>query len=339
MERDGCNDGREAKIQKELVADPHRIHHNSAHAVEKLLSSSWFTNDDVLGTVSQRLPKVEFAVRLAIANHPSDMSGMSDRSSLEKALSNWTYRKEGKMQIVATAEMRRQHTALLRNNRIPKPDLSPVERRARMELNGNPLAYKPEPKLSNPNDPTPEWQRKANGQLAKDIVGKGELIPVKRYRIRHVVEQHGDKFEMSQRSALERFFQDATYAQRIKIVDLNRSGGPSGGDRLGGLGMAPQHVRDGHARNEWVRAQLAPELLITASALVSREMTKPDGSAFSLEDFGAQMFPSVQDKNRRWGAGAGAIWALASQLVLLYAKCPIRVRRIDESERLLESRA
>src|SRR6185312_13271809 len=100
------------------------------------------------------------------------------------------------------------------------------------------------------NDPTERWQSKMNGHVAKDAVGKGEVVPVKRYRIRNVIEAHGDKLEMSHRSSLERFMQDATYVQRCRIANLHSSGG-GGGERLGGLGNVPQRVRDGLARDQW----------------------------------------------------------------------------------------
>lgn len=210
--------------------------------------------------------------------------------------------------------------------------------RARLAVAGAPLLYRErQPQPANPGDPTPQWQSKANGHMAKTTVGRGEIVPVRQYRIKNPVEQHGDKLGMDKRSALERFLQDSSYAMRVSVSDPNRSGGfASPGSRLGGLGNAPQHVRDGHARHEWVIGRLNQEMLWTANALVFRELLKPDGTAFSVEDFGAQMFPSVQDRNRRWGAGAGALWALSAELVRLYQCCPIRVRRIDETERYLE---
>lgn len=72
-------------------------------------------------------------------------------------------------------------------------------------------------------------------------------------------------------------------------------------------------------------------------ALVTRELTKTDGTPFSLEDFGQQMFPSVKDKNRRWGAAAGALWSLAGALVFLYGRCPVKIRARDcEALELME---
>lgn len=250
------------------------------------------------------------------------------------------FRREGAIRLAASAAMRRAHLALKRAERLGQgmslPRLTPAERRARMEIHGNPLRYRPEEPPRNPGDPTPEWAAKMNGTVHAVTVGKGEVAPVKQYRVRHVVEQHGEKFEHSHRSALERFFQDADYAQRVRVASWNASGG-GGHGRIGGLGDVPQHVRDGFNRDQWVRAQLPLEMLTTARALVSREILKPDGRPFSLEDFGAQMFPSVQDRNRRWGAAAGAIWALAGCLVHLYQRCPYRARRIDDAERWLEA--
>jgi len=267
---------------------------------------------------------------------------MSDRSSLEKALSNWTYRKEGKMQIVATAEMRRQHTALLRNNRIPHPDLSPVERRARMELNGNPLRYKSEVKDRPSHEPTPERITRANGTIGKittKIGGEKETRTtevVRNYKIRDIVEQHGEKFEFSHREALVRFMVDSAKVQAVRVANLHSSGSGGGYGRLGGLGNVRQEERDKLARDQWIRSQLAPEFLLTANVLVTRDLLKPDGTAFSMEDFGEKIFPTVQDRNRRWGISAGALWGFASQLVILYKNCPIRVRKVDDHERALE---
>lgn len=191
-----------------------------------------------------------------------------------------------------------------------------------------------------PGVPTKQWQAKAGANMASQSIGRGEVVPLKRYRIKHVVEQHGDKFDMSKRSALERFMQDSTYAIRIKAVDLNASGGGGApGSKLGGLGNVPQHIRDGHTRHEWVWSRLSPEMQATANALVTRELAKPDGTPFSLEDFGAQMFPGVRDKNRLWGAAAGALWSLAGGLVFLYGRCPTKVRPIgvdDEVGQVME---
>lgn len=207
------------------------------------------------------------------------------------------------------------------------------DRKRSLAMQANPLAFKIPPKPSNANDPTPEWQAKAGSHMASQSIGKGEIAPLKRYRIRHVVEQHGDKLSMMKRSALERFMQDATYSMRIAVCDPNRSGSYAApGSRLGGLGNVPQFVRDGHSRHEWIRSRLCPEMLETANALVTRELMKTDGTPFSLEDFGAHMFPGVTDKNRRWGAAAGALWSLAAGLVFLYGRCPVKIRPRDADD-------
>lgn len=213
-------------------------------------------------------------------------------------------------------------------------------RRASLHMQGNPRAFREDDAdydPINPNDPTPQWRAKA-GDLSSVTVGKGEVVPIKRYRQRHVVEQYGNQFDMSKRSALERFMQDATYGMRISVADPNRGGGKGApGTRLGGLGNVPQHVRDGHARHEWVWGRLPLDLQRVSHALVTREVAKLDGTPFSLEDFGAEMFPSVKDRNRRWGAAAGALWSLAGALVFLYARCPVKIRARDcEALEILE---
>lgn len=210
--------------------------------------------------------------------------------------------------------------------------------RASLALQGAPTAFRPKalPPV-NSSDPTPEWQRKAGKALTTETMGKGEVIGLKRYRTKHVIEAHGDKLDMSKRSALERLMQDSTYAMRISVCDPNRGGGfAAPGSRLGGLGNAPQHIRDGHARHEWVWARLSPEMQATANALVTRELMRPDSTPFSMEDFGAQMFPTVKDRNRLWGAAAGALWSLAGGLVFLYGRCPVRVRPMNCEDQILE---
>ncbi|NOU05342.1 MAG: hypothetical protein HOO99_04085 [Hyphomicrobiaceae bacterium] len=209
--------------------------------------------------------------------------------------------------------------------------------KASIEINGSPARYKAPARPSNPNDPTPERVARSGDVMHATTIGRGAVVPLKRFQVRNLIEQYADKFGMDKRSALARFMQDADYAKRVRCADHNSSGGGSPGDRLGGLGEVPQHVRDGHARHHWMWGRLSPEHQLTGTALVTRELSKEDGTPFSMEDFGAHIFPTVIDKNRRWGAAAGALWALAGELVFLYATCPVRVRRIDESERTLEA--
>lgn len=197
------------------------------------------------------------------------------------------------------------------------------ERKAKIALDSAAVLYKREAEPANPSDPTPEWQIKAGSRLRKDLIGKGTVRPLRRYRARSVLEQYGDKFPMDMRTALARFMQDAVYAERVRVANLNSSGG-GGGDRIGGLGDVPPEVRLAHNRHEWICKLLSPESLFTGEALVSGEMGKPDGTPFSMQEFGAYVLPSVIDLNRRWGVSAGALWCLAGQLCFLYSQCPYR---------------
>jgi hypothetical protein len=256
------------------------------------------------------------------------------------------------MTIHANAEMMRVHRELIETGRITRSayeyaitrgytdaeileEVNKVRQsRARLAVQGAPIMYRPDPPPSNPTDPTPEWQRKHGSVIGKEAIGRGEVVPQKRYRIRHVIEQHGDKFDLSHRSALEQFLTDASYAMKIGIADLNRSGGGDG-NRLGGLGNVPQDVRDRHARDAWVAQRIAPGLMKTARALVLRELLKKDGTPFTLEEFGGVVLPEVKDRNRRWGISAGQLIALADHLVFLYQQCPIRIRKDHDERRLL----
>lgn len=207
--------------------------------------------------------------------------------------------------------------------------------RARLEIQGAPLRYKPEPVPSNPADPTPEWMAKAGHVVSSVTVGAGEVVPTRQYRIRNPMEQHADKFGDDARTVIERFLEDSAYSERIRVANLHSSGGGSNG-RLGGLGEVPQHIRDRHARFEWVWNNLGPKVQATAAALVFREMELPNGTLFSMSDFGGYILPSVKDKERRWGISAGMLVALAEQLMGLYKVCPVKIRRVSEDEQYLE---
>lgn len=195
--------------------------------------------------------------------------------------------------------------------------------KVRLEVTGNAGLYRRRPD-DDTNAPTAERARKSDG--IKKISLSKELGAAKVYKVPSVLERYGDKYAVDKRSALERFLIDAQYSERVRVADLNPSGGGVPGKRLGGLGSVPDELRIAHARHQWVWYRLPADMQMTARALVSRELVKADGSPFSMEDFGGHILPSVIDRNRRWGVAAGALWALAAGLVQLYAHCPHRRR-------------
>lgn len=202
--------------------------------------------------------------------------------------------------------------------------------RASLAIQGAPLLYKPSPHPANPNDPSPEWKARNAGFVSSEVVGKGEHMPVRRYRTRHVLEHYAEKFDMDRRTAIERFIADATIGASCGVVDPNRSRSQAlPGSKLGGLGNVPQYVRDSFARHQYVWQRLAPDLRRTATVLLTREATRPDGSPFSLEDFGAEMFPMAKDKVWRRASAAGALWMLAGVIRWLYATCPVQIAPIE----------
>lgn len=203
-------------------------------------------------------------------------------------------------------------------------------RKARLAITGNPGLYRPRAHVAdNPTEPTPERMRK--GAMQRISLTK-ELGAARVLKTRTVLDQHGDKYAVDKRCALERLLIDAQYAERVRTADLDPKGGGVPGKRLGGLGNVPDDLRLAVARHEWVWCRLPEEFQSTARMLVLGELRKPSGEAFSMEDFGGHIIPSVKDRNRRWGIAAGALWGLASALVQLYALCPHRRRWSDDDE-------
>lgn len=203
--------------------------------------------------------------------------------------------------------------------------------KAHMELGANPSRCSPRENEREHNAPTPHRSRKAEGW--RRVPSGNALGAPLAYKERTVLDQYGDKYELDIRFALERFMQDAEYAQSVRTADLNPTGGGTPGKRLGGLGNVHDRTRLAHARHQWIIPHLSEEAKITADALLLREMKKPGGTPFSMEEFGGYILPSVIDKNRRWGVSAGALWQLGGQLVHLYSRCPYRVAWDDEEDR------
>lgn len=197
---------------------------------------------------------------------------------------------------------------------------------ARLEIQGAPLRYKPQEIPPNPSQPTRERQIKGGRYLTSQVVGRGEATPLRRYRLRSVMEIHGDKFEDKHRMAFAAFVGDADLHLRVKVADLNSRGGGSNG-RLGGLGNAPQHVRDRHARYEWVSSNLTRLERQVCDVLVTHCIHKRDGSPFTAEEYGALVYPMLADKSFHRGAAVNGFMHLVDHLVeLLHSpSCP-RIR-------------
>lgn len=227
------------------------------------------------------------------------------------------------------------------------PPRTPEERvrtsRARLAIQGAPLLYKarqPEPKLW---EPTPERRRHADGTLAKISIkanGENAREVVKGYRIRPFMEQHGNAFPSEVQNAIARFLQDSEYHLRVRVSDLNASGGGNPGSRLGGLGNVAQYVRDGHNRHAWLEKQLRGNAVFSQvlEKLLYRTQERPDGKPFNLEDFGRLLWPALNDANALRYSTKTAVMAFGAELLKLYKHpaCP-RVTWIDHNERQAES--
>lgn len=203
---------------------------------------------------------------------------------------------------------------------------------ASLEIQGAPLRYKQAAPVANPGDPTPERARKAGkpgpeGYLTHNAAGKGEAAPVRRYRLRSVMEIHGDKLGDEHRTVFAAFVADADLHQRVRVADLNSQGG-GGGARLGGLGNVPDHIRDRHNRYEWAVARLTRLEKEVCDVLVTHCIAKRDGTPFSVVEYGAMVFPGLGDESFHRGAAVNAFRHLVDHLAELYhaPQCP-RVRR------------
>lgn len=217
------------------------------------------------------------------------------------------------------------------------------ESRARLAIQGAPLLYKqrrPEPKDW---EPTPERRRHADETLEKiSIKAKGENSSevVKGYRVRPFMVQHGNAFPPEVQNAIARFLQDSEYHLRVRVSDLNTSGGGSSGARLGGLGEVAQYERDGHNRHVWLERQLRGNAVFSQvlEKLLYRTQERPDGKPFNLEDFGRLLWPALNDVNALRYSTKTAVMAFGAELLKLYKHpaCP-KVTWIDHNERQAES--
>lgn len=207
------------------------------------------------------------------------------------------------------------------------------ETRASLALQSAPLLYKPQPKPSNPTDPTPEWRAKMGKRVTSEIVGRGEVMAQRRYQFRGVIEQYRSMLSEVQRAALERFVYDSASILRIKISDLNASGGGAP-NKLGGIGNAPDYKRRALTRHAWVIGFLSNEARTTAKLLVTHELSRNDGAPLTMEEFGERIMSiHIKHDRERWGFALGALWILAGQLVHLYGICPHEAQPVSRGER------
>jgi hypothetical protein len=181
------------------------------------------------------------------------------------------------------------------------------------------------PQLANPTDPTPERVLKASEGIDGVLMGRGERVGQRQYRVRHPVESYKDHFDFANQRALEAMMADSDHATRVNITaNYEREGiRTAPGSKLGGLGNVPEPVRNAHARFFWVYDRLPTGLQATLKALVLQERTN-DGTVLSMEKFGERLFPEIKDRATRKGISLGALWALSEQLVQLRRMCPFR---------------
>jgi hypothetical protein len=124
-------------------------------------------------------------------------------------------------------------------------------------------------------------------------------------------------------------------SQRIPTANWSRSNGSeSVGSRLGGLGGAPQHVRDLLARCDTAMQHLT-EFQRQAVVVVIGKHLKPDQTCYTPEEFGGhvgQHLGGVLDRNRRWGLSHGVVLAVGDELADVLERLP-RPRYYLKSER------
>lgn len=203
--------------------------------------------------------------------------------------------------------------------------------RASLEIQGNPLRYKQAQRPVDDNAPTPERLARANGYIQvrddednKDGQSRARSRgALRRYQFRSVIDIHADKFLDEHRMAFIAFSQDAELHNKIRNSDLNASGGGSG-NGLGGLGNVHQHIRDRHERFMWVSKRLTRCEQEVADVLVTHCITHRNGKPFSLEEFGALIYPQLSDRSFHQGAAVNGVRHLCDHLVQLFHSpfCP-----------------
>jgi len=259
---------------------------------------------------------------------------------LEQAIADLSFRSEGRRKLASTDAMRRSHVAVMRARRskvapAPVPNEPVPPARPSQLKKGRAVAVA---------EPSPEWKKKAGDDFAQETVGKGYPVPEKRYWVRHPIERYGDKLPIEIELALTKFMAEATHHLRVKVSSWNSIplGGVPSGPRIGGLGLVPQRIRDQHERHVWVFDRLNEDFQLTALTLILREIARPDGSFFSLEAFGAHLFPGIKCTNTRKGISLGMLRALGCELAKLYQlhrqqTCPT-CRTIEHSDGADKSR-
>jgi len=241
--------------------------------------------------------------------------------------------------------MLKQRLSLKRQGRLGEnmtvPPRSPEDRvraaRARLAIQGAPHLYKaPQRAPAYENEPTAEWLEKNSGNIETRHVKYGKGGSHKGYRVRPITEAHAESFPDEMHLAFARFMQDSEYHLRIGVSDINRSGGGSPSARLGGLGLVPQYVREGHHRHVWLEQQLAGNAVFNQvlRKLVYRSDVHADGKSFDLVEFGKVLWPALKDQSAlRWSTKT-AFLAFGAELMRLYKdpRCP-RVIWINDEER------
>lgn len=203
--------------------------------------------------------------------------------------------------------------------------------RASLEIQGNPLRYKQPARNVDENAPTPERMARASGYIGRmrdeeSEDGKSKARSrgaERRYHFRSVIDMHSDKFLIEHRLAFMTFARDAELHNKVRIADLNASGGGAGAG-LGGLGGVAQHIRDRHERYMWVSRRLTECEKEVADVLVTHCITHRSGKPFSPEEFGALIFPSLSDRSFHRGAAVNGVRHLCGHLVQLFHSpfCP-----------------
>ena len=203
--------------------------------------------------------------------------------------------------------------------------------RASLEIQGNPLRYKRETPQADVNAPTPERLARASGYIGRmreeeNQDGRSRARSrgaERRYHFRSVMDMHSDKFLIEHRLAFMTCARDAELHDKVRIADLNASGGGAGSG-LGGLGSVTQQIRDRHHRYVWVAKRLTDCEKEVADVLVTHCITHRNGKPFSPEEFGALIFPSLSDRSFHRGAAVNGVRHLCGHLVQLFHNpfCP-----------------
>jgi hypothetical protein len=191
--------------------------------------------------------------------------------------------------------------------------------RARLREQGSPLAAKQDEWPGHvPGRPTNERLARQGGEEAFEAkpAGAGEVTPLKRYRVKGLIEAHEMKFAAHIVEAFQNF-RDDVEAAGITHVTANYDGFSGGGrgPKTGGLGGAPYDVRQAYWRHHFRMEMIAAlshkgervAVLTVLSWILLAQSARPGDAIPTLADIGRKIIPWFKNEAMARGVAWGWI--------------------------------